>query len=388
MNSFSFSFPTTIYSGRDTITKLTQCLEEEKVKSVLLVIDPGILNSDISTKVVSAIESADIQLSIFSKVEPNPNTTVLEEALELLISDGCDSVVGVGGGSSLDVAKAAAAMASNPGSILDYEGVGKIKTPSLPLFCVPTTAGTGSECTPSTVITDSTSNFKVSIISPHLLPKYALLDPELITSLPPSITAATGMDALTHGIESYVSKNANPISRGMAYQAIRMISNGLLPSFNDGSNLDAREEVLVASLMAGIAFSQSRLGNVHAISHTFGGLFNIPHGLANAVLLPYVMDFNLEACADSYKDIAVALGRNVSDLSDMDAGREAVKAVVELNASLGIPNTTKEIGVDLDYLDNMVSDSMRSGNVLANPKATSENDIRQIILDSYSGSIS
>lgn len=388
MTSFSFSFPTTVYSGRSTIKKLAQCLSEENVKSVLLVTDHGILNSDIFINVVSVIESSGVRLSVFSEVEPNPNTKVLEKAVGLLVADGCDAVVGVGGGSSLDVAKAAAAMASNPGSILDYEGVDKIENSSWPLFCVPTTAGTGSECTPSTVITDHEKNFKVSIISHHLLPKYAFLDPELIKGLPPFITATTGMDALTHGIESYVSKNANPISRGMAYQSIRMISNGLVPSFNDGSNLTAREEVLVASLMAGIAFSQSRLGNVHAISHTFGGLFNIPHGLANAVLLPYVMNFNLEACADLYKDIAVALGRNVSGLSDMNAGKEAVDAVVELNASLGIPSTTKEIGVDLNYLENMVSDSMKSGNILANPKKTLEKDIKKIILDSYTGSIS
>lgn len=385
MSSFSFSFPTTVYSGKGSLARLAQCVEEEKVKNILLVTDSGILNSDFFHQVVSILESSGIYVSIFSGVEPNPNTKVLERALQLLISDGCDAVLGVGGGSSLDVAKAVAAMASNPGSILDYEGVGKIENPALPLFAVPTTAGTGSECTPATVITDSERGFKVSVISNHLFPRVAFLDPELVVGLPPAITAATGMDALTHGIESYVSKQANPISKGMAYHSIKMISNSLLVSFKDGNNLDAREEMLVASLMSGVAFSQSRLGNVHAISHTFGGLFNIPHGLANAVLLPYVMSFNLEACAELYKDVAVAMGRDVSGLSKLDAGRVAIEEVVALNFSLGIPATTKEIGVDLDYLEDMVSDAMKSGNVLVNPKDTCADDIRRIILDSHSG---
>jgi alcohol dehydrogenase len=191
------------------------------------------------------------------------------------------------------------------------------------------------------------------------------------------------MDALTHAIESYVSKQANPVSQGMALQAIRMIAQSLFKCYVVGTDLAARESMLVASLLAGMAFAQSKLGNVHAISHTFGGVFNIPHGIANATLLPYVMQFNLPACPERYRDIALALGEDVAGLDATQAARLVVRHVEALNASLGIPANIKDLGVDLGYLPQMVSDSMRSGNVLVNPRLTSAADIRQIIENAY-----
>ena len=388
MTSFTFGFPTTVCSGRGSIWSLLDFFKDVEVKKLLIVTDPGVRNADLFATIMKVMSKSGVDFSVYSDVEPNPSTDVLTEAVNILLAEKFDAVLGVGGGSSLDVAKAAAAMATNPGNVLDYEGVGKLKNPPLPLFAVPTTAGTGSECTPATVITDKKNHFKVSVISPYLYPKFAILDPELVVGLPPSITAATGMDALTHGIESYVSKQANPISKGLAIQSIRMISESLVSSYENGSDLYAREELLIASLMSGIAFSQSRLGNVHAISHTFGGIFNIPHGLANATLLPYVMRYNLKACPDLFKDIAVAMGQDVSGLDSIEAGYKAIKAVSDMNASLNIPSATKELGVDLQYLDSMVNDSMRSGNVLVNPRETNSNDIRNIILKSYNGEIS
>lgn len=388
MTSFTFGFPTTVCSGRGAIWSLLDFFKDVEVKKLLIVTDPGVRNADLFATIMKVMSESGVVFSVYSDVEPNPSTDVLTEAVNILLADKFDAVLGVGGGSSLDVAKAAAAMATNPGNVLDYEGVGKLKNPPLPLFAVPTTAGTGSECTPATVITDKNNHFKVSVISPYLYPKFAILDPELVVGLPPSITAATGMDALTHGIESYVSKQANPISKGLAIQSIRMISESLVSSYENGSDLYDREKLLIASLMSGIAFSQSRLGNVHAISHTFGGIFNIPHGLANATLLPYVMRYNLKACPDLFKDIAVAMGQDVTGLDSIEAGYKAIKAVSDMNVSLNIPSATKELGVDLQYLDSMVNDSMRSGNVLVNPRETSSNDIRDIILKSYNGETS
>jgi alcohol dehydrogenase len=322
---------------------------------------------------------------VFSGVEPNPTTDVLERAVAFLKNHDCDSVIGVGGGSSIDTAKGVAAMATNPGNILDYEGYDKLLHPPLPIFAIPTTSGTGSECTASTVFTNTKTLFKTVIISPALFPKLAILDAELTLKLPPSITAATGMDALTHAIESYVSKQANPVSQALALQAIKMICTHLPKAFFSGSDLHAREQMLLGSFLAGVAFAQSKLGNVHAISHTFGGVFNIPHGIANATLLPYVIEYNLAACPELFREIAMAMGENVDGLSVARAGHKVVEHVVALNKAIGIPDNIKDLGVDLDYMPQMVSDSMRSGNVLVNPRLTTAADIERIISNAWHG---
>ena len=190
---------------------------------------------------------------------------------------------------------------------------------------------------------------------------------------------------MTHAIESYVSKQANPISQSMALHAIKLISQSLYKAYVVGSDVQAREDMLLGSLLAGMAFAQSKLGNVHAISHTFGGVFNIPHGIANAALLPYVIDFNIPACPEKFRDIAIAMGQDVSGLSAIDAARTVVKAVIELNAKLSIPSNTKDLGVNLDALPKMIEDSMRSGNVLVNPRITRAHDVKQIIENAYHG---
>ncbi|PKA39473.1 alcohol dehydrogenase [Rhizobium sullae] len=387
MNSFQFSFPTTMMNGAGLATKAGAILKPNISGKALIVTDAGLIASGILEAFVKSLKAETIRYEVFSGVEPNPNTGVLDQALHLLKSTGCDAVIGIGGGSSIDVAKGVAAMARNPGNILDYEGIGKLKNPALPLFAIPTTAGTGSECTASTVFTHPETLFKTVIISPFLFPKVAILDPELTVGLPSAITAATGMDALTHAIESYVSKRANPLSQALALQAIRMIAGNLEPAYFVGSDLAAREAMLLASFMAGLAFSQSRLGNVHAMSHTFGGIFNIPHGVANAALLPYVIKFNIPACPDLFRDIAIALGADVSGLTVRAAAEKVVDHVVALNVAIGIPGTIKELGVDLKYMSQMVTDSMRSANVLVNPRLTTAKDIEAIIQASYAGNL-
>ncbi|WP_134703875.1 iron-containing alcohol dehydrogenase, partial [Ammoniphilus sp. YIM 78166] len=224
-------------------------------------------------------------------------------------------------------------------------------------------------------------------ISPYLFPTLAILDPSLTLGLPQGLTAATGMDALTHAIESYTSKMASPVSQGFALHAMKMIGENLTKSYFVGTNLENRENMLVASMMAGVAFAQSRLGNVHAISHTFGGVFNIPHGIANAALLPFVMKFNLPACPEKFRDIAVALGKDVSGLSVTEAAEKAIDAVIEMNRAMKIPLTIKELGVSLEALPKLVEDSMRSGNVLANPRLTRAADIQMIIEKAYEGNL-
>jgi alcohol dehydrogenase len=383
MSTFNFFVPTAVKCGAGLARSTGQLLQPYAIKQLLIVTDDALLRSELLNGVLASLQTSGITYDIFSAVLPNPDTEVLAQASAFLKERHCDAVLGFGGGSSIDTAKGVAAMATNPGNILDYEGYDKLRHAPLPLFAIPTTAGTGSEITASTVFTNRETLFKTVIVSPLLYPKLAILDAELTLKLPPAITAATGMDALTHAIESYVSKQANPVSQGMALQAIRMIAQSLFKCYVVGTDLAARESMLVASLLAGMAFAQSKLGNVHAISHTFGGVFNIPHGIANATLLPYVMQFNLPACPERYRDIALALGEDVAGLDATQAARLVVRHVEALNASLGIPANIKDLGVDLGYLPQMVSDSMRSGNVLVNPRLTSAADIRQIIENAY-----
>lgn len=387
MSAFNFYFPTRVQCSSGIAKKTGQLLKPYSIEKLLIITDPGLMASSIVDGILQSLREADIPYEIFSGVEPNPTTDVLEAAIAFLAETGCDAVLGFGGGSSIDTAKGVVAMATNPGGILDYEGYDKLKVQPLPLFAIPTTAGTGSECTASTVFTNKETLFKTVIVSPLLYPKLAILDPDLTLNLPPAITAATGMDALTHAIESYVSKQANPISQGMAIHAIRLISQSLFKAYVVGSDVESREKMLVASLLAGIAFAQSKLGNVHAISHTLGGVFNIPHGIANAALLPYVVSFNLVACPERYRDIALAMGQDISGLTDLQAARTVVPRVVALNESLGIPSNIKDLGVDLAVLSKMVSDSMRSGNVLVNPRITRAADIQRIIENAHSGTL-
>ena len=387
MNPFQFHFPTLAKCGAGLADQAGALLKPYLDGPLLVVTDQGLIDAGILAGFFASLEQAGIDYQLFCAVEANPGTDVLDAAVALLKERNCTAVIGVGGGSSIDTAKGVAAMATNPGNILDYEGYDRLTQPPLPIFAIPTTSGTGSECTASTVFTNKRTLFKTVIVSPRLFPRLAILDPALTLKLPAAITAATGMDALTHAIESYVSRQANPISQAMALQAIRMIAGSLEKTYFVGTDMAAREQMLLGSFLAGVAFSQSKLGNVHAISHTFGGVFNIPHGIANAALLPYVIKFNLPACPERFRDIAIALGADVAGLGVEQAAARTVDAVVALNQAIGIPATIRELGVDLEFLPQMVSDSMRSGNVLVNPRLTTARDVERLITDAYHGNL-
>ncbi|WP_077624686.1 iron-containing alcohol dehydrogenase [Sediminibacillus massiliensis] len=382
---YKFNIPTRIESGISISKDTGKILKSLHAKQVFLVTDKGIRNAGILDGIEDALNASEIVYEIFDDVIANPTSESMMVAAAKLKGQGADHVLAVGGGSSIDTAKGVAVMATNEGNILDYEGVNKIPNQSLPLTVIPTTAGTGSEVTASTIVTNKETHFKAAVISPYLFPRLALLDPELTVGLPQSITAATGMDALTHAIESYTSKTTNPVSEALAIKAISMISANISKAYFVGSDLDSRESMLTASMLAGAAFSQSRLGNVHAISHTLGGVYDIPHGIANATLLPFVMNYNLPACPEKFADIANALGDNIQGLSRMEAARKAVTAVIQFNNELDIPDNIKELGVELDALPKLVEDSMRSGNVLINPRLTTPKDIETIIKNAYYG---
>jgi len=384
---FTYFMPTRVESGNRISEKTGEMIKELGAARVLIVTDKGVRAAKLLEGIEKSLEHVDLDYEIYDQVEPNPSAETIHRGLEYLKQHKSEAVLAIGGGSSIDTAKGIATMATNAGHILDYEGVGRIKNTPIPIIVIPTTAGTGSETTNSTVVTNKETSFKLGVLSSKLFPNLAILDPSLTVRLPQEITAATGMDALTHAIESYTSKAASPVSQAFAMQAIKMIGKNLTKTYFVGTDIESREQMLVASMLAGVAFSQSRLGNVHAISHTFGGVFNIPHGIANAVLLPFVMKFNLRACTDQYKDIAIALGKNVSGLSTIEAAEKAIEAVIEMNQVMKIPLNIKELGVSIEFLPKLVEDSMRSGNVFVNPRLTNSSDIKLIIEKAYKGDL-
>lgn len=382
---FRFFLPTRVECKAGLSDETGSYLKQMGAKKALVVSDPGIIQAGLLERIEQSLNEHGITYERYDEVEPNPSAESMMKGAEMQRRWQADVILAVGGGSSIDTAKGISVMATNEGNILDYEGVGNIPKPGVPLVAIPTTAGTGSEVTASTIVTNRETQFKAAVISPYLFPQLALLDPLLTIKLPQPITAATGMDALTHAIESYTSKQASPVSQAFAITAIRLIGKNIMKAYYAGTDVESRENMLVASMMAGAAFAQSRLGNVHAISHTLGGVFDIPHGIANATLLPFVMKFNLPACPERMKDIAEALGRSTEGLTPPEAAEEAVAAVVELNRLLNIPGNIRELGVKLDVLPKLVEDSMRSGNVLVNPRLTTAADIQTIIENAYHG---
>lgn len=253
------------------------------------------------------------------------------------------------------------------------------------MIAVPTTAGTGSEVTASTIITDEKTLFKAAVISRKIFPKIAILDAKLTLNCPKHITSSTGMDALTHAIESYLSKQKNPVSNAIALRAIKLIEENITRAYYYGTDIESRSNMLEAAMLAGYAFSQTRLGNVHAISQAFGGLFDIPHGVANATLLPYVLEYNLPAAINEYVEISKALNIFDENLSAKENASNVVKKIFNMNKELEISLYTKELGVNLDYIDQIIRDSMRSGNVLVNPRLTTAKDIEYLVRVSYDG---
>lgn len=384
-NSYQLFMPTKVISKLGASDEVGEILQSHGYETILLVTDKGIINSGILHKIFQTLDDHNIEYKTFDEVEPNPKSINITRILNLFRNFKIDAILAIGGGSSIDTAKAVSIMLKNEGNILDYEGVEKIPNDGVPIIAIPTTAGTGSEVTASTIITDENSLFKVAILSSKIYPKIAILDANLTLNCPRHITSSTGMDALTHAIESYLSKQKNPVSNAIALRAITLIEENINRVYYYGSDINSRVKMLEASMLAGYAFSQTRLGNVHAISQALGGLFDIPHGVANATLLPYIMEYNLPAAVDEYVEISKALNVFNASLSDKENAINVVKKIFNMNKELEIPLSTKELGVNLDHIEQIISDSLRSGNILVNPRLTTSKDIENLVRISYNG---
>lgn len=368
INEFQFALNTKVIFKPNALKDLGTALADAQISKVLLVTDPGVAGAGFVEPTTQVLDDSGIAYRVFKDIEPNPSVETVDKGAALNDEIEFQAIIALGGGSPMDAAKAIAVKLTNGGNIPDYEGPDNFTHDPLPIYAIPTTAGTGSEVTPFAVITDKARKYKLTIISQRILPKVAILDPTLIANLPPSVAASTGLDSLTHAVEAYTSLFSSPYSDAFAEKAISLIGKNIRLFVANRKNERAAGKMLVASLFAGLAFSHARLGNAHAMAHPLGGFFNIPHGIANAVLLPHIMEYNRMACPEKFQKIA--------DLLEEDASAAcAVEAVKKLNRDLGIPENLSVLGVNKDTIPEMAADAMKSGNILANPRQTDINEI-------------
>lgn len=327
--------------------------------------------------VCASLKSAGIAVTLFCEVESDPSVHTVTVGATLARDSGADIVIALGGGSPLDAAKAISVMATHSGNIVDYEKTALTRK-GIPVIAIPTTAGTGSEVTKFVVITDTDRKVKMLISSPFLIPRVALLDPQLTLSIPPAFTAGPGMDALTHAIEAFQSSLAAPTTDVFALSAIRLIGGNLVKATLNGANVEARTAMLLGQMHAGLAFGNASVALVHAMSRPLGAHFGIPHGQANAILLPWVMEYNRPACPEKFVRIAEALDCDVQGLPLKEASRLAVTTVREIYADTGLPLTLAELGVPAESLPQLAQDASQSGSVLFNPRKPTLSEIEQL----------
>ncbi|TYR36796.1 iron-containing alcohol dehydrogenase (plasmid) [Aminobacter sp. NyZ550] len=379
MRAFSYHIPTQIEFGNGAIARLPEFVKALGGSRVLVVGDPGVQRVGLIDRVQAILTGASIFNAVYADVESDPATRSVDEGTVHGKANGCDLVVGIGGGSALDTAKAIGLMLVNDGNIKDYVGIGKVPRAGAPVIAVPTTAGTGSELTIWSVLSDKVAKAKISVGSVLNCPAIALLDPELTLSLPPQITAATGMDALTHALESYVNTATQPISEAMSDQAMTLIARSLRKAVADGSDVEARGDMLLASTIAAMAFNSTRLGLVHAFAMPLGAKFGIPHGLVNAIMLPEVMRFNHLANPRKFARIAEIFGEKTAGLPVEEAAALSVSAIEKLKLDVGITAKLSNFGVTEGRFDEIVDEAMLSGNVPVNPRQPSHDDMKALL---------
>ncbi len=373
---FDFRCPTQLINGPGAISRLPDFFS--KKHNVLIVTDKGLQTAGIVDQVTAVLKTANITHSAYTGVEANPRARSVSAGLRQYQKEKCNVILGLGGGSPMDVAKMIGVVAANGGRIDQYLGLDKVEKDLPPLICIPTTYGTGSEVTPFAVLTNPKTKNKDPVISWKIAPQVGILDPELVAALPAAVGAPTGMDALTHALESYINLMASPVTEGIAMQAIQLVGANIRLACANDHEVEATENMLIASALAGIAFSQTRLGNVHAMSHPVGAYFDVHHGTANAILLPYVMEFNLPARVEKFAHIAALLGADTDDLTDYEAAHLAIETVWELNDDLNIPEKLGQAGVKASAITPMSKAAMLSGNITINPRKTAQRDIEQI----------
>ncbi|MEL7654526.1 MAG: iron-containing alcohol dehydrogenase, partial [Bacillota bacterium] len=354
---------------------------------VIIITDNVMKEFPLITNTMKDLENQGLKVSLFGEIGPNPTEEMVHNAVAVMNQEKPEVIVCIGGGSPIDTGKAANVVYTHGGIVNDYDiaigGIMKIMPKLLPLIAVATTAGTGTEVTYVGVITDTRNQTKFGVLSPLVIPDVAIIDPELTVSMPAKLTAFTGIDALTHCIEAYTSVVGYPPADALALHGIKMIYRSLKNAVNEPDNLKAREEMLVASMMAGTAFSLNGLGACHAMAHQLSAFFDVPHGLANAVLLPKIIKFNIPVQTGKFADIAQAMGVDINSMSVEAAAQKALELVEQLSDELGVPKYLDEVGASKDKIPELVERAMRDNPITTNPRPATREDVEKLFLESF-----
>lgn len=385
MRMYDYLVPSVNFMGANLVSVVGERCKILGGKKALIVTDKFLkdMEGGAVELTVKYLKEAGLDVVYYDGVEPNPKDVNVIEGLKIFKEENCDMIVTVGGGSSHDCGKGIGIAATHEGDLYDYAGIETLVNPLPPIVAVNTTAGTASELTRHCVLTNTKKKIKFVIVSWRNLPLVSINDPMLMVKKPAGLTAATGMDALTHAIEAYVSKDANPVTDASAIQAIKLISQNLRQAVALGENLEARENMAYASLLAGMAFNNANLGYVHAMAHQLGGLYDMAHGVANAMLLPHVERYNMISNPKKFADIAEFMGENISGLSVMEAAEKAINAMFRLSEDVGIPKSLKEMGVKQEDFEHMAELALLDGNAFSNPRKGNAKDIINIFKAAY-----
>ncbi|MGF1909725.1 lactaldehyde reductase [Vibrio kasasachensis] len=376
--AFALNLPKLSYSGVGAVDDAITSLTQQPVTRVLVVTDKNLVELGILDHLFELLDQTAIDYVLFDRVTPNPTATLVREGLAIYTESGCDCLIAVGGGSPVDCAKAIRIVASNPGDIVDYDGVGKVKNAGNFFIAINTTAGTAAEMTSNSVITDELRQVKMVIIDAKQIPDIAVNDPTLMVNLPPHVTAATGMDALTHAVEAYVTPGAHALTKPTALEAIKLIAQWLPVAVEDGKNIEAREQLANAQFLAGMAFNSAGLGLVHAMAHQPGATHNLPHGVCNAILLPQVCAFNAEKFPERFRDIAQVMGGDTLGLDNKQAADLAVDLIRNLSSRVGIPTGLATLGINKEDCHNWIEKVLADPCLGGNPRQPTPEEIEEL----------
>ena len=377
--SYGYFMPPVTIMGVSCLEDIADYIKPMGFKKALIVSDKVLVEIQLVKKLTDVLDKIEVEYVIFDGAQPNPTVSNVNDGLKMLTENNCDFVISFGGGSPHDCAKGIALVAANGGKIEDYEGLNKSAKPQLPLIAVNTTSGTASQMTRFCIITDESRHVKMAIVDWHTTAVIAVDDADLMVAMPPSLTAATGMDALTHAVEAYVSTIATPVTDCAAIKAVELIASYLRRAVADGKDMEAREMMTYAEYLAGVAFNNASLGYVHAMAHQLGGFYDLPHGVCNAILLPAVEDYNAKVVPERFVAIAKAMGKNTDGLSDAEAAGAALDAIRELSADIGIPAGLKELkGFDAADIPTLAVNALKDACGLTNPKQATQEEIENI----------
>jgi alcohol dehydrogenase class IV len=375
----SLRSPHLILAGLGAFERLGPEAKGMGATKAFVVTDKNVIDSGIGKKAQEILGKEGIGVEFFDRVIPDPDVACFETCLEMAKKQKFDLIIGIGGGSSMDIASITSVMLTNPGTVYDHFGVNLVKNPGVPVILIPTTAGTGAEVTPNAILTDTKAKLKKAVVSPFILPRVAIIDPLLTVSMPPSVTSSSGIDALTHAVESYTSNNANILTDLFAKEAMILIGRSLRTAVANGNNLEARYDMSIGSLYAGISLANAGVTAVHALAYPLGGTFNVAHGIANGLLLPYVMEFNVLGNIPKFAQIARFLGEKVDQLPLLDQAYQAPRAVKAIYRDLKIPQSLTELKVPREGIPDMAKAAMNVTRLMGNnPRAITVQDVERI----------